>query len=210
MKHTLIPVFLLLFAIGSGITPFTVDAAPKVDQSLCIACHGAQGKGIKFLKAPGLANLDDWYIERQLKYFRDGQRGIHPGDQDGAQMIGIVQSLSNEVIQEYARVISAYPDRVPEETLNGDAVKGKAYYSHQCGACHGPSGKGIKTIGAPRLAGLDDWYLEKQLSNFQAGVRGSEEGDRFGAQMVFYMKRLKSTDDLRDIIAYLRDPASVD
>jgi cytochrome c oxidase subunit 2 len=199
--------FVLVFVLCLSVVP---SALAKVDQSLCVACHGGQGQGNKFLKAPGLANLDDWYIERQLKYFRDGQRGIHPNDQSGAQMLGIVQSLSDEIIQEYAKVISAYPDRVPNATLDGDAVKGKAYYSHQCGACHGASGKGIKSMGAPRLAGLEDWYLEKQIENFQTGVRGAEKGDRYGSQMVFYMKKLKSTEDLNDIIAYLRDPESVD
>ena len=122
----------------------------------------------------------------------------------------IVQSLSDESIQEYARVISAYPDSVSAETIAGDPIKGKAYYSHQCGACHGPSGQGIEAIGASRLAGLDDWYLARQLDNFQAGIRGTAQGDTHGAQMVFYMKRLKSIEDLNDIIAYLRNPQAVD
>ena len=208
MKQTLI--FLLITLVGLGLGTATCAASPKIDQSLCIACHGAGGKGIKFLNAPGIANLDAWYIERQLRNFRDDKRGVHSGDDSGAQMRPIVQSLSDEVIQEYARVISAYPDNIPAETIVGDAVKGKAYYSHQCGACHGPSGKGIKAIDAPRLAGLDDWYLAGQLDNFQAGVRGSEPGDTYGAQMAFYMKRLKSTEDLNDIIAYLRNPQAVD
>mgnify|MGYP005630846121 CR=1 FL=1 len=208
MKHLLI--YFILSLVGIGLGTVNCEASPKIDQSLCIACHGAFGKGNKFLNAPGLANLDAWYIERQLQNFRDDKRGVHPDDDNGAQMRPIVQSLSDESIQEYARVISAYPDNLTGETVVGDATKGKAYYAHQCGACHGPGGKGIKAIGAPRLAGLDDWYLASQLDNFQAGIRGTVEGDTYGAQMVFYMKRLKSIEDLNDIIAYLRNPQAVD
>ncbi len=186
------------------------DSSP--DMSLCITCHGEAGEGNRLLNAPGLTNLETWYIERQLRNYRDGLRGADPADPEGMLMRPMVQSLSDESIRDYALAISAYPDRIPDAAIDatGDASSGKAYYSHQCGACHGPAGKGIKSIGAPGLAGLDDWYLKKQLDKFQSGIRGSAEGDIHGAQMVFYMQRLKNKEDLDDIIAYLRDPASVD
>jgi cytochrome c oxidase subunit 2 len=188
------------------------------DMSLCITCHGSEGEGSRSLNAPGLGNLQDWYIERQLRNFRDGLRGTDPADQEGAQMSATVQTLSDESIHGYARIISSYPDYVPEATAAesasdrtpANASKGKAYYAHQCGACHGPAGKGIKSLGAPGLAGMEDWYLRGQLDKFQSGIRGSAKGDIHGAQMVFYMNRLKNKEDLGDIIAYLRDPASVD
>lgn len=45
----------------------------------CAACHGDDGEGIKLLGGPRLDNKQDWYLNRQLRYFRYGARG---GDED--------------------------------------------------------------------------------------------------------------------------------
>lgn len=210
--------FLLVTAGVSSASYADEPASGTPDLSICVVCHGMSGEGNELLNAPGLANLEEWYIERQLRNYRDGLRGIDPNDREGIQMRLIAESLRDESISQYARAVAAYPDRTPEIPLSdeaaanatADAKKGQAYYSHQCGACHGPEGKGIKALGAPGLAGLDDWYIDRQLDKFRAGIRGNEKGDTYGAQMVFYMNRLKNLEDLKDIIAYLRDPAAVD
>lgn len=39
-----------------------------------------------------------------------------------------------------------------------------------CATCHGQAGEGNQALGAPRLAGQDASYLERQIRNFmQAG-----------------------------------------
>ena len=57
-------------------------------------------------------------------------------------------------------------------TLNayaaGDATKGKAAYA-VCAACHGANGMGNKALNAPRIAGQEPWYLERQLNNYKKG-----------------------------------------
>ena len=53
----------------------------------------------------------------------------------------------------------------------------------QCVACHGAKGEGNPAVGAPAIAGQHVAYLQRQLRNFRAGVRGTRPGDTQGAQM---------------------------
>ena len=64
----------------------------------------------------------------------------------------------------------------------GDATKGKAAYAG-CAACHGANGMGNKVLNAPKLAGQEPWYLERQLNNFKGGIRGANAKDPYGMQM---------------------------
>ncbi len=58
----------------------------------CSGCHGlnaeglAAGEGLAELGAPRLRGRQDWYLIRQIKYFRDGIRGAHPRDARGQEM----------------------------------------------------------------------------------------------------------------------------
>ena len=194
----------LLNTVNPGILADSpTDTLPEL--AACLACHGPGAKGNRALKAPSLSNLDPVYLSRQLRYFRDGIRGADMADVEGFQMRAAVQGLDDETIEKLARSLSALPNINAEVYLRGDADKGKAYYGHLCGACHGPAGVGIKSLGAPALAGLDDWYMDSQLKKFQAGIRGGSGNDRYGAQMVFIMQRLQRDEGILDIIAYLRD-----
>ena len=65
----------------------------------------------------------------------------------------------------------------------GDAAKGEALYE-VCAACHGKDGAGSKELNAPRIAGLPTWYLERQLQNFKAGIRGADPKDIYGTQVL--------------------------
>lgn len=52
-----------------------------------------------------------------------------------------------------------------------------------CAACHGVRAEGNVAVGAPALAGQYANYLQRQLRNFNAGVRGTHKEDSHGAQM---------------------------
>lgn len=190
----------------SDSTDKSAVAATGSDYTTCAGCHGANGQGNKSLGAPGLANLESNYIERQLKHFRDGVRGAHPKDNRGAQMRAVVANLDDATISALATTVSAMDDFVPESTQKGNPEQGRDYYYHQCGACHGQAAQGNVALQAPKLAGLDDWYIDAQLDKFREGIRGTHQDDKLGAQMVFMMDKLRDDDNLRDIIAYLRDP----
>ncbi len=54
--------------------------------AVCVACHGADGRGNELLHAPPLVQLDDWYLVHELQDFKMGARGAHPEDTWGASM----------------------------------------------------------------------------------------------------------------------------
>lgn len=62
----------------------------------CAGCHGARGEGLWATNAPRLSNMSDWYLARQLHNFRDGIRGGHPQDFNGAQMAALSKMLQEE------------------------------------------------------------------------------------------------------------------
>ena len=62
----------------------------------CSACHGTEGQGIWATNAPRLANMSDWYLQRQMHNFREGIRGKHPQDFHGAQMASMARVLADE------------------------------------------------------------------------------------------------------------------
>ena len=71
------------------------DKGRKIYQT-CASCHGAQGQGIWSTSAPRLANMSDWYLARQLQNFRQGIRGRHPQDFNGAQMAEMARTLGDD------------------------------------------------------------------------------------------------------------------
>jgi cytochrome c oxidase subunit 2 len=170
----------------------------------CTACHGENGQGNSTLKAPAIGNLDSWYVYRQLMNFKNGIRGNTPGDTLGNQMAAIANTLKDSIaIGHLAAYIETLPEVQATLTLTGDIKKGERTYQSICGSCHGPHGKGNKAMNAPRLNGLDDWYLKSQVLKFKNSIRGSHPLDAFGAQMVPMAALLTSEDAINDVIAYI-------
>jgi cytochrome c oxidase subunit 2 len=59
-------------------------------------------------------------------------------------------------------------------------------------------------MNAPKLTGIDDWYLERQLLNYRNGIRGSHADDALGLQMQSMAKTLKDEQAVKDIVAYIQ------
>lgn len=78
---------------------------------------------------------------------------------------------------------------------------GQAQYA-ACAACHGQNGEGNQALNAPKLAGQQAWYIERQLNHFKVGARGGE-GDTNGAQMVAFAGMLTTDDAVRNVAAYI-------
>ncbi|TXS91391.1 cytochrome c [Parahaliea maris] len=57
------------------------------------------------------------------------------------------------------------------------------YDDFYCTTCHGAEGRGNVGVNAPRLAGMEPWYLKRQLQKFRDGLRGTHEGDVEGRAM---------------------------
>lgn len=52
-----------------------------------------------------------------------------------------------------------------------------------CTVCHGAEGNGNAAINAPKIAGIEPWYLKRQLEQFRAGTRGTKSTDLPGMEM---------------------------
>ena len=179
-------------------------AKGKARYAVCQACHGANGMGNKELNSPKIAGQEPWYLERQLKNFKAGIRGTHPKDRFGMQMRAMALTLSNDQsIRNMAAYVSSMPVRsnvVP--TIKGNVEAGKTLYV-LCQSCHGSAGEGNKTLNSPRLAGLQDWYVARQLKNFKSGIRGTKSGDMFGMQMRPMAMSLANDEAINNVAAYI-------
>ena len=100
--------------------------------------------------------------------------------------------------------IKTLPGVAIEYTVLGDSKKGERTYQSICGSCHGPEGKGNAAMHAPRLNGLNDWYIKRQLEAFKDGTRGAHPQDVYGAQMMAMAALVKDDQSINDVIAYLR------
>ncbi len=76
------------------------------------------------------------------------------------------------------------------------------YNDRYCTTCHGSDGRGNYGIKAPRLAGMEPWYLKRQLENFRAGIRGTHSSDREGIAMQSMAVKL-SDSSITDIISWV-------
>ena len=72
-----------------------------------------------------------------------------------------------------------------------------------CSACHGPGGAGNALLNAPKLTGLQDWYLKRQIMNFKHGLRGAGQDDTFGAQMAPMAATLVDDAAVNNVVAYI-------
>jgi len=196
----------LILGIGLALNAYAAGDATKgkAAYAVCAACHAANGMGNKALNAPRIAGQESWYLERQLNNFKKGIRGANSKDSYGMQMRPMALTLANDqAVSDMAAYVSSMPASKPSEsTVKGDATAGKASYMI-CQTCHGPTGGGNKALNAPRLTGLQDWYIVRQLKNFKAGIRGTKSGDLYGMQMRPMAMTLANDEVINNVAAYI-------
>jgi cytochrome c oxidase subunit 2 len=172
----------------------------------CTACHGKGGEGNDALGAPSIGGQDAWYIERQLANFAEGRRGTKAADTHGKQMAAAVASVKAPAQRAaVAAYIAGLPKVGTGRTANvaGDISKGRTHYNALCTSCHGATGQGNKSLGAPRLNNLSAAYLARQIGNFKQALRGYHDEDKLGKQMAAISRLLPDASAERDVIAYL-------
>ena len=67
--------------------------------------------------------------------------------------------------------------------ITASGAEREAYNDFYCETCHGAQGIGSFGVQAPKLAGMEPWYLQRQLEKFRAGQRGVHAGDETGVEM---------------------------
>ena len=189
---------------GAMTVSLTGSPSAAIWQGQCAACHGAAGEGNRSLGAPALTQLSADYIARQLNHFVSGVRGAAAGDNAGKRMALSVANLIEADIPNLAQLITTeLPPTLPTATLRGDAARGKDYYINICSACHGGNAQGNDALGAPALAGVNDWYLKSSYESYLDRLRGSHPDDFYGAQMARLAPALANSDDINDVIAFI-------
>jgi cytochrome c553 len=179
-----------------------VGVAAAMDDRYCTTCHGVEGLGNIAIEAPRLAGMEAWYLKRQLENFRAGIRGTHGEDLQGNAMRPMAAKLSDESIADIVDWIGDWEYVPAEATIEGNVRQGRTAFQ-ACAACHGANAQGNKALGAPALAGQNDWYLLTQLRNFRAGFRGSHQEDTFGSQMVTMSKTLRDDQAVINVVSYI-------
>ena len=178
--------------------------AGRQSYNACAACHGQQGEGNQALNAPKLAGLQQWYIERQLGYFREGVRGGE-GDTAGAMMRPMAMALADDTavrnVSAYIASLSNTP-AIPTIT-SANVGNGARIYDRNCAACHLDDASGTWYTDAPALAGMSDWYFVTQIGNFRNRIRGNHSGDDYGEQMVSMATAMADRQEVEDVAAYI-------
>jgi cytochrome c oxidase subunit II len=171
--------------------------------STCASCHGSQGEGSYELSAPSIAGRSAQSIEAALQEFRNGFRGNHFDDHEGMRMRPMALSLdTNQDVKAVAEYIASLPPVHHSPRLDGDPKAGEDLYTG-CSTCHGPDGAGDEENGIPRLAGLEDWYVARQLKKFQGGIRGFNPKDDLGPLMQAGAAPLGDDKAIQDVAAYI-------
>ncbi|HWP10543.1 MAG TPA: c-type cytochrome, partial [Ramlibacter sp.] len=178
-------------------------AAGKPLYAVCAACHGANGEGNVAMNAPKLSGQGAWYLERQLKLFKQGARGTHEKDVYGKMMAPMAATLADDAaVANVVAYIATLPDTPAPATIKGNLDHGRQRYA-TCAACHGTDGRGNAATNAPRIQGMSDWYMATQLKNFKHGVRGGNAQDVYGGQMALIAGMLTDDAVIGDILAYI-------
>lgn len=140
---------------------------------VCGVCHGVAGVS-KNPMFPNLAGQKAWYIEQQLKEFRDRSRGDAYAV---GYMWGMASRLSNRTIVALAQYF-AHQKPSPGTSHSAATVRAGERIYHEgiaaqgvpaCAACHGP--RGLGNANFPRLAGQHAEYILKQLNAFRTNMR---------------------------------------
>lgn len=71
-----------------------------------------------------------------------------------------------------------------------------------CATCHGGYGVGNPIVGGPSLAGLEPWYLKRQLEGFRAGYRGNEVDYVPGNEMKASVVRLSDA-EIENLVSFI-------
>lgn len=145
-------------------------AAFKVN---CVQCHGSGAAGSK-----GYPNLndDDWLWGGDMKSLdytlTHGIRNPDHAETRVSQMPafdGVLTPSEIAAVTAHVRTISG------QRKADGLSQQGAALFTTNCAVCHGPEGKGMRSVGAPNLTdGI--WLYGGDADTITQTIRMSRQG----------------------------------
>lgn len=104
---------------------------------------------------------------------------------------------------DYQAWLNSLPTFAQTQTVAaGDPQAGQANYA-VCGGCHGTQGEGNQALNAPKLVGLEPWYIKRQIRYYKEGIRGAHEDDIAGQQMAPMAAVLVNDTAVNNVAAYI-------
>jgi cytochrome c553 len=127
----------------------------------CVSCHQPQGWGSADGNIPNIAGQQARYLEKQIALFRAGVRR-----DEAMRVVAEHPNLgSHRDVKALARYVAALvPNPRPVQGPGKRLGTGQDTYEHICSACHGANGGGDAAKGAPRIAGQNYPYLQRQIA----------------------------------------------
>jgi cytochrome c553 len=192
-----------VLAAGIALALVVGSASAGNDFDYCLLCHGSNANGNYGIRAPKISGMEPWYLARQLENFASGARGVPADDAPGHEMGPVGMRLKAEgTLDAAVKFIGSLESKRPAPTVAGDVAHGKKLYAN-CASCHGAKGEGNASLNSPALAARSDWYLVTQLTNYQKGLRGTDERDTYGVQMRAIVTTLPDAKAITDVVAYI-------
>lgn len=160
----------------------------------CASCHGLDGLGNG--QTPVLAGLNETYLAKQLKDFKERTR-------DNGSMIYVVDNISDEELAESIEYYASLERKAKIITnIGGSVERGRMIAEEgipgvpQCSTCH--SEKTLMIPIYPNIISQRPDYLYSQLEAFQGGNRKNDP------IMPTNVKNLTS-EDMRDVAQYYHE-----
>lgn len=198
----------LMFGVLLAAPPALAQDMPP-SAAVCAGCHGQEGLGQPNV-APMLAGLNADYMSEQIDLFLSGKRK----DPVMTSMAALVSDpATRKQVSEYFAALPA--PRVAEPEQRGDRVRfdspaEKLVYQGDwernipaCATCHGASGIGVGDF--PRLAGQQEYYLNKQLTDWKQGKRSGDP-----LNMMSHIAVQLSDDEIKGLAGYFSTVAAGD
>lgn len=208
MRHALLLTAALL-ALGphpalaqSGPAKPDLAKARQIVDTLCAACHGADGNSPSPAN-PSLAGQQAAYLTLQLMHFKTGVRS-------NPIMAGMAATLSPE---DMAALAAYFSQQKPKSMAAKDPAlvpAGQKLFRGgnmatgvpACAACHAPTGVGIPSR-YPRLSFQHADYTYAQLKAFKSGERGMDkEGKDVNGRVMAQVAGRMSDQEMRAVADY--------
>lgn len=199
IAFAIVTTFIATLANAQALIEGSAEAG-KAKSITCAACHGQDGNSVN-PQWPNLAGQNAKYIVQQLQAFKSGERA-------DPLMTPQAMMLSEEDMHNLA-VYFASQQSAPKPVANPKTIdKGEALYrggdmesgAAACMACHGPTGRGNPAAAYPLLRGQYATYVTKQLRDYAAERRKSDQPTRVMRDIA---SRL-SEDDMLAVASYVQ------